>query len=82
MISVIGNCVTTVVAGRTFPNCSERAKAEAISAENKGRCTTSEIPPATDFVGRICRKQDRHIRHGLVQSNSQIERRIGRHMSH
>jgi len=36
MISVIGNCVTTVVVGRTFLNCSERAKAEAISAEIGG----------------------------------------------
>ena len=32
-----------------------------------------------DLIGRICRKQDRHIRHGLVQSNSvlkQIETRV------
>ena len=38
---------------RIFPNCSERAKAEAISAEIRGQCTTSEIPAATNASAPI-----------------------------
>src|SRR5215831_1266972 len=36
-----------------FPNCSERAKAEAISAEIRGRWTTSEIPAAANASAPI-----------------------------
>jgi hypothetical protein len=51
MISVIGNSVTTVVAGQTFPELQRVRRSR--SDFGRGRCTISEIPAATNASAPI-----------------------------